>query len=108
MPNRASAEDTIGSRYGSKQECSSSNHYSIICKIFGLSKRSNAGTCPHALDRDRQAEFGCYYYPVRVSFMDMSKRANAQERTDRSNSCRVGGHQDSILRSIKVSPEGAL
>jgi hypothetical protein len=41
IPNRgASAEESIGSRYGSKQEYSSGYHYSIICKIFGVSKGS--------------------------------------------------------------------
>jgi len=40
IPNQASAEESIGSRYGSKQEYSSGYHYSITCKIFGVSKRS--------------------------------------------------------------------
>ena len=108
MQNRASAEESLGSRYGSKQECSSSYNNSIICKIFGMSKRSKADTRVHAFVRDRQAESGCYYYPVGVSFMDMSKRASGQKKAVRSNSGRVGGHRDSSFCSIKVSPEDAL
>ena len=46
-------------------------------QIISMSKRSNADTRTHAhvSVRDRKAEFAYYYYPVRASFMDMSKRA---------------------------------
>ena len=56
IPNQASAKERIGSRYRSEQEYSSCYHYSIICKIFGVSKKSWAYTRIHAFDRDQQRD----------------------------------------------------
>ena len=85
--------------------CISYNH-SINGKILGISKRAKTDVMiDQYFVRDRQAEFGCYHYPVLVEFVDMmSKYANGSKRTV----SHVGVHQDSSLCLCITVSEGAL